>query len=93
MKTRTKTLQAMVDKANQYLAIEDDSDKAKHGRETLATFVSSMLMEADSYKGFNYIYWTSIGCAEWYEAGEPEGKEKDRFIYGPTMDQTKIHYY
>jgi len=91
MRKRNKTLQAMLEKANAYLKGSDDSEIK--GREMLATFVSAFLMEQGSYNGYAYIYWKEQGYAEWITAGEPEGKEKDKFLYGPSGDKSRIHYY
>ena len=91
MTKRTKTLQALVNKANQYIAASQDSEV--EGRQMLETFVSAMLMEANSYKGYNYSYWLNGGYAKWLEASSPEDETKDQYLYGPTMDKTRITYY
>src|SRR5678815_5972847 len=75
---RPKYLQAMVDKANAYL--RNSPPEAINERRMLHEFVAMLLMEANSYRGFQYQYWQSQGCLEWRNAGEPEGKEKDYFI-------------
>lgn len=91
MRKRNQTMQAMVEKANKYL--NGSESDCKEGREMLITFVSSLLMEARCYKGFNYTYWTTQGFIEWQNAGEPEGSKKNPFLYGPTGDQTRITFY
>lgn len=54
-------------------------------KETLCVILEKMLMDNDRYKGFNYNYWTTQGCNEWYEAGQPQTPhEKDKFLYGPS---------
>ena len=95
MKKRNQTIKALVEKANQYLAVDDDSVNAREGRQTLITFVSAMLMEANRYEGFNYTYWLEKGYQEWVAVGSPDYSygTKDPYIYGPSGDKTKIRFY
>ena len=88
---RNKTLQAVVDKANQWIANSTPDRTAE--RTLMHSFVSSLLMEANSYHGFNYIYWLETGCEQWHQCGEPEGVEKDFFMYGPSGDKTRVRFY
>lgn len=89
-KQRSASIQALVNKANQWLA--ESPDEEKDGRKMLASFVTALLMENNTYRGFNYSYWTALGCDAWKAAGEPE-QDKDAFIYGPSGDQTRVTFY
>lgn len=92
-KKRNATLQMMVNRANDYL--ECSKDEEKEGRKMLFSFVEQMLMEAGCYQGFNYIYWVSQGYTEWMQAGQPDSipGEKDKYIYGPSGDSTRVKFY
>lgn len=89
--TRNQTLQAVVDKANAYL--KNSEPERKSERKMIHEFVAMLLMDANAYRGFNYQYWNAQGCAEWRECGEPEGKDKDFFIYGPSGDDSRTTLY
>lgn len=94
MKKRTKTMQAVVDKVNAFL--ETSSTEQREAREQMAALLSSLLMEAGCYRGFNYIYWLETGCAAYTAACLPEGltgPEKDAYVYGPSGDRSHIRYY
>lgn len=88
---RTQSLQSMVNKVNHFL--ETSPDEMVETRKQLASVLESLLHEAKSYKGFNYIYWDKQGFSDWQLAGSPDFPEKEPFIYGPSMDQTRVHYY
>ena len=85
---RNATLQGVVDKANAYIRDSPDSDKAS--RKMLQTFVKSLLFDAQCYRGYNYLYWESIGYKEWCDAGQPDYPQKYRYIYGPSDDDSRI---
>lgn len=91
MAQRSKTLQTAVDQANQYLRESPDDRKAE--RLAIHNFVAHLLMEARSYRGFQYLYWADKGYNAWKLAGEPDFPEKDRYIYGPTGDQSRTMLY
>ena len=91
MAKRTKTMSAVVAQGNDYFA--NSPAERKEERQMLQHFVSQLLMKANCYGGFNYLYWTKQGCQEWINCGSPEGKDKDFFMYGPSGDQTRIFFY
>lgn len=91
MKRRTQSLQMMVNKCNVYF--KESPDNESETRKQLASILESLLMEAKCYKGFNYLYWLTQGFEEWQTKGSPDFPEKEIFLYGPSMDQTRVMYY
>jgi hypothetical protein len=90
-KKRNATLQAVVDKANEFMNESPDSDRP--ARKMLAVFVDSLLFEARCYNGYNYLYWLETGYDQWVKDGRPDFLEKDPYIYGPTGDDSRVRFY
>jgi hypothetical protein len=75
---------------NQQLKSVDFNDKHKAA---LCITIEHILLAAHHYKGYNDNYWVQKGCREWFAAGQPEGEEKNKYMYGPTGQQYNRHYY
>lgn len=90
-KRKTVSIASIVGEANRMLSLVTMTSDEKQG---ICTLVESVLMSANAYRGFNYnYYWHDTGCKEWRAAGEPEGPEKDKYIYGPSGCQYARRYY
>lgn len=87
---RNATMQAVVDKMNAYF--KQSAPEHKECREHMASLLSTLLMDAGCYRGFNYLYWQETGCTDWNACGRPEGVEKDFFLYGPSGDRSRVRY-
>lgn len=73
--------------------MKNSADGATAERSLLQAITEKLLMSTNSYRGFNYLYWSAQGFNEWMEAGEPDFPEKDKYIYGPSGDRTRIFFY
>ncbi len=84
-------MKQLIQVVNEFMATSPDS--MKDARNRLASLTKSALFASKKYKGFNFNYWLKQGCDEWRAAGEPGFPEKDRFIYGPSGDDSRITFY
>jgi hypothetical protein len=75
---------------NEQLAGNDIDQSAK---EALCRSVEHVLHKSNNYHGYQYLYWDKQGFTEWLAAGKPEGPEKDKFMYGPSMNRYDRFYY
>jgi hypothetical protein len=62
--------------ANELLALEGVTPEFRNG---VATLIGYILIEANAYKGFNYLGWVTKGHQEWLNAGS-EPLEVKKFI-------------
>jgi hypothetical protein len=81
----------LIAEVNSFLR-NSDAEK-RDERKLAASLTERVLMAADSYRGFNYIYWLDTGFEEWKRCGKPDFPEKNYFIYGPSGDDTRIQFY
>lgn len=91
MEKRSQQTRTAIEWANKFFA--ESPDSLAEQRKGVQSFLSACLMESNSYRGFNYLYWLAQGCDEWIDAGRPEFPEKERYIYGPSGDQTRVVFY
>lgn len=56
-------------------------------RQAFSTLLTTLLMKAGLYKGFNYAYWLDTGHAAWIAAGKPE--DNTSFL----GDQSQVRFY
>jgi len=85
MARKTFSIDVLKNKINARLA---DPNVSQETKQELCVMLSNILMEADAYKGFNFIKWlTPNGWKAWMEDGQPTntalytGPEWDRFFY------------
>lgn len=58
----------LIAKANELIA----TSPTRQQRIELRNFIASMLIAANSYKGFNYTTWQNGGYECWLTAGKPD---------------------
>src|SRR5688572_12893022 len=85
IKIEVEYLVRAVEHCNELLA----SPIPQSAKRDICTMVESLLMGSDTYQGFDNIYWSRQGCNEWYEAGQPDFPEKNKYIIGPEGDKNK----
>jgi len=72
MKRKTVSVKALVDKANEYLALDTISQDKK---KTISFFIESILHETGNYRGFAYNF-------HWKDNAESRMKEYNRcYLY------------
>jgi len=76
---KLSSIRRQLDAANELLA----SAIPQSSKATICCMIEALLNEANLYKGFNCLYWTTKGCAEWQESGRNNDKSKRPLIYGP----------
>lgn len=80
----------LLETLNKQLSREDLTSVEKRA---ISEVLEDILHKTDNYSGFNYRYWSSVGCNEWRDAGEPDFPEKEKFILGPSGDEFNRFYY
>lgn len=91
MKARkTISVELLKNELNARLAL---STLGENEKMVLCEVMEMVLHEARAYRGYNDNYWTTKGYKEWMAVGHPEGKEKDLYIYGPTLNKFNRNYY
>jgi hypothetical protein len=92
-KKRSQLEKAMIESANEFFKNSPDNKRAE--RKFLHDYVSALLLKAGTYNGFNFVYWLDQGYQEWILAGQPDNYkgQKDKYIYGPSNDDSRIRYY
>jgi hypothetical protein len=88
---KSQSLRALVSVVNEFM--RKSSDIATAERSLIQTLTESLLMAKGEYSGFNYSYWMDRGFREWDETGKPDFPEKDKYLYGPSGDRTRIQFY
>lgn len=89
-KRKTMSVDSFKEYANKMLKRTDLQDFDK---DTLCQVLEHVLHESNQYQGFSYLYWLEEGCDLWHKNGEPEGREKDVYIYGPTNSKYRGDKY
>jgi len=69
--------------ANEAIAAAPDAT----ARVALPSLLTTLLMKADLYRGFNYVAWADGGHAAWVAAGKPE--DNTPFL----GDQSLVRFY
>jgi len=72
MKRKTVSVKSLVDKANEYLALDTISQDKK---KTISFFIESILHETGNYRGFSHLF-------PWENTDECRAKEYNRcYLY------------
>ncbi len=90
MSRKTIDVVYILETFNRQLAQEDLTDKEKS---ILCTVLEDILFKTGNYAGFNYRYWSSVGCNQWIDAGQPDFPKKEEFILGPDGSEYNRFYY
>lgn len=86
---KTIDVQTVLDKANRLLALPPSASHTPEWRKGVASLLEAVLMNTETYAGFNYLEWVNGGCTRWRENGEPGFPEKEQYF----GDQTRRVYY
>lgn len=92
--TRSPAIQAMVDRVNGFLC--DSALFQMAVRRILIEVTTIALQECGQYQGFTYCYWIKTGHALWKAECQLSSSSEgisDLYLYGPSMDQTRIFFY
>jgi hypothetical protein len=74
---------AVIEKANDLILVAPTAE----ARRQIQNIVSTLLLAAGAYDGFQYIQWLNGGYDKWVAAGKP----KDTMQFVP--DRTLIRFY
>lgn len=58
------------------------SEIPQSAKKTLCSLAEGLLMDTDTYSGFNNVYWMQEGCDNWYQCSKPDFPEKIEYIIG-----------
>jgi len=91
-KRKTINVNAILAEANKQLARQDEfaTTEFKAG---VCVILERILMDTGNYDGFNYNLWNNGGWAQWQKDGEPEGQEKEKYMYSKFGGQYDRCYY
>jgi hypothetical protein len=69
---------------NEQLKRTDEIGITEHFKCALCVTLERVLLDANCYHGFNYLYWSDEGgCDQWEKNGKIETfPEKDKYIHG-----------
>lgn len=82
-----------------------EKTESKEAREALAILLSSVLMDCNAYKGFNYVEWLNGGSEKWAKDTNADLETKERIAKYPMGlgvghstdsyigDKSKVRFY